>query len=404
MKKNTLVIISIMVFFIALFALLSPFSPRVIDWKPSFNTKDKTPLGLFVLDSEIDSLLGNYVERSKVSFDDYFYDGIFEDSFHYDYCFLYINQEFKLSHKQTEKLCKFIEEGNSAFISAVYLPQILKDTLNIDLYSLGYQNPINAKYDSITLITTVGAQIKDSIVSNTAITGSNFLSFDTCNSTIFGSVRKGNSTKANFIKTKFGKGYFFIHLEPAVFSNYYLLQKDFHKYAEGALSYIPDYQNVIWSLDNQTSKVISDSPFRFILSQPALKWAWYLLTAGILTFVIFNIRRGQRVIHHQPFPLNTSVEFAKTIGNLYFQEGDIRNIMNKKILYLLEKIRSDYNLATDMLDEKFSNSLHLRSGRDIKTIERMILLINKHQKFDYNCTSDDLGRLNTAIENFYNLK
>ena len=78
MKKNTLVIISIMVFFIALFALLSPFSPRVIDWKPSFNTKDKTPLGLFVLDSEIDSLLGNYVERSKVSFDDYFYDGIFE--------------------------------------------------------------------------------------------------------------------------------------------------------------------------------------------------------------------------------------------------------------------------------------------------------------------------------------
>ena len=93
-----------------------------------------------------------------------------------------------------------------------------------------------------------------------------------------------------------------------------------------------DKNLIIWSLNNQTSKVVSDSPLRFILSQPALKWAWYLLLAGVLIFIIFNLRRTQRPIPILPKNLNTSVEFVKTIGNLYYQEGDIRNLIDKKII------------------------------------------------------------------------
>ena len=379
-------------------------APKPLDWSPTFNTKDKIPLGLYVLDKEIDSLLGNYVERSKISIDEYFYDGIFADSFLYDYCLLYIHPQMMLNQLQTENVCQFVNEGNICFISSHTLPKNLQDTLNLSVFQSSYSHNNNAKYDTITLEISEGGSIVDSIVSHKAISGSYFLHFDTCETDVLGSVKYGYMKQANFIKTRFGAGYFFIHLEPAVFSNYYLLQKGTYKYAEIALSYIPDYHEVIWSLYNQTSKVISDSPFRFILSQPALRWAWYLLVGGVIVFVIFNLRRSQRVIPTIQYPVNTSVEFARTIGNLYFMDGSISNIMTHKIIYLLEKIRADYHLNTEILDEKFVLSLHLRSGREIKIIERMIFLVNKHQEFDYNCSPDDLTRLNFAIENFYNHK
>ena len=87
---------------------------------------------------------------------------------------------------------------------------------------------------------------------------------------MLGHVEKMDKTLTNFIAMRYGMGMFYVHLEPAVFTNYFLLEGEHHHYGETVLSYIPSHQDVIWSLNNQTSKVISDSPYRFILSQPAL--------------------------------------------------------------------------------------------------------------------------------------
>ena len=86
---------------------------------------------------------------------------------------------------------------------------------------------------------------------------------------------------------------------------------------------------------------------------------------------------------------------------MYYQEGDIRNVMHNKIIFLMERIRSEYHISTEKTDEKFIHILHLRSGKDQKIIEKMMFLVNKHLDTDYTCTVDDLSRLNTAIENFY---
>ena len=92
--------------------------------------------------------------------------------------------------------------------------------------------------------------------------------------------------------------------------------------------------------------------------------------------MIFNAKRRQRVIPIiKPLP-NTTVDFTKTIGNLYYQEGNHQNLIDKKIIYFLERVRNEYLIDTAVLDENFIKKLHAKTGKDIKDIEHLVYLIN----------------------------
>ncbi|MBK9735269.1 MAG: hypothetical protein IPO92_09990 [Saprospiraceae bacterium] len=404
MDKSTKTILVILAILIVAFIVMAQFAPKPLDWSPKYNTKDKDPLGLFVLDQEIDSFLRAMWKRIKTPLNDYFYTGIFEDSTLYNYNLLYINQQNRWGKQEVENICHFVREGNSVFLSSAELSSELMDSLGLTYVSISY-DPASYlfKQDTFQLSFYDTCSYVAYVINAKGFGGSYFTSYDTIKTTELGNVSNNfGSDNVNFIEVQYGSGLFYIHLEPAVFTNYYLLTDNYHRYAETALNYIPAYHDIIWSLYDQTSKVISDSPFGFIKSQPPLYWAWLLLIFGGCMFVLFNIRRIQRVIKILPKLPNTSIEFAKTIGNLYYLEGDIRNIMDKQIIYLLEKIRSDFHINTDILDEKFEYLLQARTGHDATKIKKMIFLINKHLNTDYTCTEDDLKRLNTAIENVFN--
>ena len=138
------------------------------------------------------------------------------------------------------------------------------------------------------------------------------------------------------------------------------------------------------------------------LSQPALKWAWYLALLGMLIFMIFNAKRRQRVVPIiTPLP-NTTLDFTKTIGNLYYQEGDHQNIVDKKIIYFLEKIRNEYLIDTTVLDDNFVKKLHQKTGKNLDDIEKVVRLIN-YQRKSYNLSiEEDLIEINNAIEKITN--
>jgi len=432
--SKTLIIIGLTL--LVFFLIMSWIAPKQLDWSPTYNTKDKIPMGLYVFDQEIDSLWGKRVTRIKDPLKEYFYDGYFEDENEPDSLnpnnnstdtleeeiptdsltglkmedqrdewmiysnLLYINKDIYWTEEDVRNVCRFVEEGNSAFISCLDLPPLLQDELSISLVSMDFVPLLRKTYDTLSL--TLNDSNNPYLIDNNGITGSYFTDYDTATSQKLGYVNTTELKTPNFLKINYGKGIFFIHLEPAVFTNFHLLKDQHHVYVEKILSNIPSEYEIVWTLHNQTSAVISDSPLRFILSQRSLRWAWYLLLAGIMTFIIFNLRRSQRVIPIIPKPTNTSVDFVKTIGNLYFLEGDIKNMIDKKIVYLLEKIRSDYLLNTDTLDDKFVHLLQLKSGKEEKIVKQMIFLVNKHKESDYTRTIDDLKRLNNAIENFYN--
>ena len=72
----------------------------------------------------------------------------------------------------------------------------------------------------------------------------------------------------------------------------------------------------------------------------------------------------------------------------------------KKILYFLERIRNTYLLETDVLNADFIDKLHLKSGKkkgEIKLLINYIVKLNNA----YECSEQDLVRLNNLIEKFY---
>ena len=232
---------------------------------------------------------------------------------------------------------------------------------------------------------------------NIGASTSYFNKIDTLNTIVLGYQEVNKKKYINFIKVAHRQGFFYLHTQPACFTNYHLLKDNHSKYTENVVSYIPKGK-LLWFVKDQNGEIASDSPMRFILSQPALKWAWLLSLIGILVFMIFNAKRRQRVVPIiTPLP-NTTLDFTKTIGNLYYQEGDHQNIVDKKIIYFLERIRNEYLIDTSILDDNFIKKLHQKSGKKLEDIEKVVRLINYQRKSYNQSIEEDLIEINNAIE------
>lgn len=297
-----------------------------------------------------------------------------------------ISDFYKFDERSTEELLYFVEEGNTVFISSTTMSDALRDSLNFDIM---LRNHIEKTLKSTLVNSNTNFEF------DKGASDYYFSKFDKKTTTILGNIHDEKYTLPNFIAIKYGEGKFILHLQPIAFTNYYLLKNNY-KYIESVCSHI-DSKTIYWSVEGVEGSSISDSPLRFIFSQPALKWAWYLGLFGIIIFIFFNAKRRQRIIPINEPVKNTTVEFAKTIGNLYFIEKNHKDIAEKKIVYFLEKIRKDYYLDTTVLDETFMNRLHQKTSKEKADIVKVINKIN-YIKNSSSLTEKDLVELNTLIE------
>jgi hypothetical protein len=402
MDKNIKIYIAILVFVLALILVADRDQPKPIDWSPTYSVNDKIPLGLYVFDKEIHGFLKPQKLEKIVTETPYeFLDSKYvEDTLVENYSikgtFLNISEANNIDDQSITEIFYFVSHGNSAFLSMKEFPRAILDSLKLRInvnFGLPDSNSIwlaNKKVSPKTY------HLKEGV-------GDNYFSkIDTLESTVLGYQSYVPKQKhVNFIKVAYKSGYFYLHTQPAAFSNFHLLKKDHYQYAENVLSYLPK-GDVFWYTKGINDEKISSSPLRYIFSQPALKWAWYLSLIGILIFIIFNAKRKQRIVPIlKPLP-NLTIDFTKTIGNLYYQEGDHDNIIDKKIIYFLERIRNEYLLDTTKLDDDFIKKLHLKSGKDETDIRELVFLINEHRKSYHGSLEEDLIRINNAIEKVLN--
>lgn len=394
MNRTLKIYIAFLVLIIVGIVAIDSGRPKPINWTPTYAAQDKIPFGLYVFDKEIKNLFPNQkIERfgssvyefldSKYSYPD--------SSYTEKASVLLISQLNTTDEISADELLFFVEQGNTAFLSMQSFPQKLKDTLKFNFTNGLYLN------NKMQLHLT-GNNFKDK--KYVFDKGADNIYFDTVDSTrteVLG-YQETNDTvkKANFIKVSYGKGYFLLHTQPAAFSNYILLKDNNADYCASILSFLPK-EKLYWQSFSYNDQNISGSPMRYIISQPPLKWAWYLFLIGMFVFMIFNAKRRQRVIPIKEPVLNTTVDFTKTIGNLYLQEGNHHLIIDKKIIYFLEKIRSEYLIDTFNLDETFVNRLHQKTGKDTVVIENVVRLIRQHRN-RLESTQKDVIEISKAIE------
>ncbi|WP_300565569.1 DUF4350 domain-containing protein [Flavobacterium sp.] len=395
MSKTIKICIAFLILLMVGMVIIDAKTRKPIDWSPTYSTKDKIPFGLYVFNQEINTFFkGQKIEKINVTPYEFLLDKFDSDSLVNTYkikgTFLNINSYSDLDNQSVQELIYFASHGNTVFISAKDMPTSLLDSLKLELTS-------EFKYKDSIYNWVANKKLGNKKYKITEGIGNNYFSkIDTLNTTVLG-YQSGDSTRVNFIRVKYYYGEFLLHTQPAAFTNFHLLKANHHEYAEKVLSYIPK-GNIYWETKGQNGEVISESPMRYIMSQPALKWAWWLFLIGMLIFMIFNAKRKQRIVPiKDPLP-NTTIDFIKTIGNLYYMEGDHDNLIDKKIIYFLERIRNEYLIDTSNLNEDFIQRLQHKTGKDINDIRNAISLINRHRKNPYHSVEADLIQMNTALE------
>nr|WP_321243447.1 DUF4350 domain-containing protein [uncultured Psychroserpens sp.] len=371
-------------------------TPAPVNWQKTYNETHTIPYGTFIFYEELINLFPeSKVEEVKVTpyefFDDYY---TWEDSTYLTTgTYVVIDEYPNLDNTSAQELLDFASHGNDIFISSNYFPDRLLDSLGFDT-----QNEYTFKGKAEFTFTNPVFE-SDSISVEKGLNNIYFSKIDTLNTTVLGHQKFDDETYTNFIEVPWGSGSFYLHVQPVAFTNYHLLKKDNRKYASSVMSYIGD-DTIFFDSRNKSRKKLNNSPMRFILSQPALRWAWYIVLLATILFLIFNAKRRQRIVEVKVPLKNTTVDFTKTIGNLYYETKDHDNLIEKKITYFLEYIRRVYYLDTQILDDKFVKNLSLKSGKDNDDVKKLINQI-VYLKAKTRCNEGDLLRLSKAIEDFY---
>ena len=399
--KKTAPLVFIIIAIVEVIALtFNVKSNRNIDWEESFDEKSNTPYGVSVFYKELPNVFQNNKVRTvyhapynylSANSEDGYGDHVAEGSF------IIIGNSDYLYDESVNALLDFVDRGNTLFISDYYF-ESFEDTLGITI------DYIKNERDSISHMSFEYEGLKGNAARIDKNEGDNFFSdYDTTNTTVLG-YSKIDGNLVNFIEVPFGDGNIYLHLEPKVFTNYNLLKEERYKYVEGVLSYLPkkdiyfdSYSKIYTSYNGDVEQ---KSNLSWFLEQTAFKWAWYTALILTLLFMVFNAKRRQRIIKIIKPLQNTTVGFVKTISNLYFETQDHKNLIDKKVTYFLEKVRSDYNLDTSILDEEFIIKLASKSGKKKDQVKKLINFINwlrsKSEFFEEN-----LIKLNKHIEDFY---
>ena len=122
-----------------------------------------------------------------------------------------------------------------------------------------------------------------------------FSELDSTRTTVLGYQKFSEENRINYIKVDHEYGELYLHLQPMAFTNFSLLKNDNKKYAAAILSYLPD-EPIFFDSRNKKQMELGNSPLRFVLSQPALKWAWILGLVSLFVFIFFNAKRKQRIV------------------------------------------------------------------------------------------------------------
>ncbi|WP_461532381.1 DUF4350 domain-containing protein [Sinomicrobium sp.] len=393
MKNSIKIYIAILVLLMVAAVVFEVSRPKPIDWSPTFNETQTIPYALKVLHTELQQAFDD-VEDIEVSPYEFLSGTLSYTDTVYSKGpdFVYIDSRFELDDTSVSELLKYVEAGNTAFISSLYFGSTLVDTL-------GFKTDYSATYDKDGVLKFANPTLKqDSASVKQGTAGMYFSDLDSLKTTVLG-YQDFNETQINYVSIQFGKGNFLLHSYPYAFTNYYLLKDRNMEYASGVFSYLPS-DNLYYKAKDRRMKVLGNSPLRFINSQAPLQWAWFTALLTLLVFMLFNAKRKQRIIRVIPPVPNTTVDFVKTISNLYYETGEHSNLVEKKITYFLEGIRNRYHIDTTQLNEKFVGNLAAKTGKKKSLIEHIVKLINSLQNRT-TYSEQDLLELNRAIEQFY---
>ena len=368
--------------------------PQPINWKVTLSKNDRNPYGSYILYEELNKIFPNATINS---YREPIYNRMDGNEFKHT-AYICIDPELGLKKLDVEAACKYVQSGNFLFISSFDLGEELADTLG--LKTRESEDLLPSDSTTINFVNPSLKASKNYTFKKLTIT-EYFSKINKMDSIIVLGVN--NKNQPNFVKLPFGDGAFFIHSSPICFSNYFMLNQNNNNYTSKALSYIPkDVTNVMWDEYYKTGRGGPQTPLRFFLGNTFLRWALWLNVIGLLTFVLFERKRKQRIIPVIPPLKNATMDFVQTVAGVYFNQHDNKGIAEKKIQFWMDFVRQQFYITTQQLDNDFVQQLSKKSGVDEKHIQRIIehiSMLHAQQRIGDAMLID----LSKTIDSFYQL-
>lgn len=218
---------------------------------------------------------------------------------------------------------------------------------------------------------------------------------------ILGPVILGRSKNGpDFIRYQVGSGHITLHAAPLVLSNYFLIRQPNRHYLDYIWKTFPeDIHRIYWHdyLKHSAEK----SSLAVILRYPATRWALVLGLIALLVFVLFEVKRRQRIIPIVAPLENSSVSFVETVGRLYYNKGNHGNLAEKMVQHFLEHVRSAYFLNTNQLDDHFVRQLVVKSGQPESLVRSVVEMIHEIRLHSAPVNEDYLYQLYNSLQTFY---
>ena len=360
---------------------------RITLWR-----KDKIPYGTYVAYENIGHLFPN----AEVSTNNVSPVGLLNQEGKKAY--IIITPVVDPDDAETNAILNLAGQGNHIFISAFRIGDSLlhalkvraavkylmipEDTMQLSLYHPITHDSLAYSYPGKTFHNWVDSLDKE----YTTITGKDF---------------RGRPDLVRF--TYKSGGSIMLHFEPIAFSNFFLLHKQNMSYYDNVFSYIPVSVNeVIWDdyFRYNRKKNSNFSALRYILNNRSLRVAFWLLLLLFLIIYLFESKRRQRMLPVIAGLRNNSLDFVRTIGRLYYQRRDHRDLATKMVTHFQDHIRTRYNLQAALADPGFVERLAYKTGIPATFLGVLVGDMLRLQDGG-SVTDEELLAFNQQLEEFY---
>lgn len=397
MSKRGKLYIALIIIAVISIVVLENSKPQEINWFPSYVKKHKIPFGTFVFYQQLERLFDkdNVIDVERPPYE-FLNDNAVSGTY------IFVNNQVSFGAEEFDKLLEWTAKGNTLFIASSGFESNVLDTLHLETATVNSFN----NYESDYIFQLKNKHLDTTIVS---FDRANYLSYfkkiDTLTTSIISVSDNKTDTlfietpHANAINQPFGDGKIILSHFPQAFTNYFILNTPNQNYTSGLLSYIDDSLPIYFDNYYKSGKPFFTSPLFILLNNKMLKWAYYMMLIGVFFYVIFEGKRKQRAIPIVEPLKNKTIDFTRTIANMYYEKGKHHDIAQHKIQHLLEFIRTHLYLNTNNIDEEFIINLAARSNNSVEDTQTLFKVITSCSE-NKSLKTEELERLNHLIETF----
>ncbi|WP_400193892.1 DUF4350 domain-containing protein [Hymenobacter sp. B81] len=392
-------------------ALAAYYAPAPLDWTPSYRSDYKKPLGTYALLQ----LLPSLGSRPPLVVREPPYN-VLADSLAADPgAYLLVQDEFRPDAADARALHRYLQRGGTVWLAA---NDIRLGRAADSLWQLPRRTDLSERLtspasrpDSLRISLTapelrgrtavLPAPLGVSCFAQDSLGRLQFAGPDSLARAAAATVLAVDQRRRPvLVHLPVGRGRLFVCTVPALLSNFGLLYRRNADLAAGALAYLPPSRKVVWDEYYKQGREGDDSLLRVVAASPALAWAWYGLLGGGLLFALFGARRRQRPVPTLRALPNTTLQFVRTVANLYRQGRNHQALAELRIRLFFDYLRTRFQEPfTDPADPDFQLRLSVRTGVPLPEIQSLTGRLN-HLLTGERVSEAELQRLNQLLIDF----